>query len=272
MKHTLLIALLFISGLSFAQSTTPAPYCMALGNSEYGGGGIIKVSIGTLSHTSPIYFGGYSYYNTTPAPILYRDSSYVLSVTFDSIKHSGPDAGATDNSWYNIAIAFDTTGASFTGSYNFTTNGTVGATAAAVVKTFTVTVPHGAPLTTVRMRIVRYGTAIGAPGAITFCYAIGRNGDIGETKDYNLSIGDIPPTVTTAVPGVSGSSYAVYPNPTTGMLHISAPDGSPVTIVSVVGTLMYSGTLSGQRLDIAHLPAGLYYLNTNGSRSVIAKQ
>lgn len=262
MKHTLLIIPVLLSIAAGAQTTVPAPYCLAPYNLHAADGGIIKVDIGTMSHASSIYAApGYSYYNALTPPILYRDSAYTLSVTFDSCIHWD---GTTDNSWYMVSIAFDTTGATFAGSYNFEAQGLTNATLLSVVKTFTVTVPHGAPLTNVRMRIVRYGTLSGVPHAENYCRFVSAiNGNIGETKDYNLQIGDIPPVLSVAT--VGANPVIMYPNPTTGIVHI---DGTAI-ITNVLGKVIYSG--AGGAVDLSSSPSGIYYVRTGTAVSILRK-
>jgi hypothetical protein len=268
MKNTLLLFALLITSTSFGQTWVKDPYCYPPSTIGTFGGAIINVSIGTLNNTSgmvsdtfdhPSNFG-YTYFNNLTPPVLYRDSTYTLSVTFDTVH------GTADVSWYDIAIAFDTTGASFTHPINFTANGAVGTTTMRVIKTFTVTVPHSAALDTVRMRIVRYGAAYsGGSHVATPCYPGGSiYGDIGETEDYKLRIMD---AASLNVKNVAEIGYIIYPNPTNGPLHFS---GSGITLYNTLGQKV--GSFPGQDADISYLPAGIYYADGDGRRSIVQKQ
>ena len=292
MKNQFLFCLLtFCPFFSFAQSLNSAPYYYSppiQSNGVYGSmtylGAISNVSIGTLNNSSTLPldtlgspFRCYRYFNNLTPPILYRDSTYILSITFDSIRHSGSDHSydTTDNSWYDIGIDFDTLPAHlFNSLTSFIASGTVNATYLPVTMTFSITIPHTCMLDTVRMRIVRYGDIYDGTSMITptlYWNGVSTNwGNIGETQDYKLSIGNIPPpdTTLTSVQNIAIHSFKPYPNPTTGILHICYPS---VIIYSPFGQKVYEEE-GNSELNISFLPSGIYYTNINGSMSIIQKQ
>jgi hypothetical protein len=61
-----------------------------------------------------------------------------------------------------------------------------------------------------------------------------------------------------------------YPNPTTGMIHLTSAATGPVSIIDLTGTtqIRQSGT---QTLDISHLPDGVYCLIVDGRAERIMK-
>ncbi len=52
----------------------------------------------------------------------------------------------------------------------------------------------------------------------------------------------------------------IYPNPTTGIIHIEA-DQSTVKIMDTMGRPVMNGTIINQKIDISHLPGGFYMLS-----------
>lgn len=258
MKHTLLF-LLLSANVAFGQNYCANPFTLG------GFGAITNVSLGVLNNTTGLQ-GSNGYLDTTlPKPVLYRDSTYVLSVTFDTV---APATWPIDNTWYAIGLPFDTVLGylQFNTLNRFYRSGSPTTTNAPVTDTFQITVPHNATLGTHRLRVVRWGKT---SGGITprLCTDVPITyGSYGESEDYNVLIADIPPVVGVNVP--REQKHAIYPNPTTGIIHIEP--ATEAAIYNLVGQLVYSGT--GTEINISHLPSGIYLLKTNSEMFRIQKQ
>jgi hypothetical protein len=72
---------------------------------------------------------------------------------------------------------------------------------------------------------------------------------------------------TTAVRDIPADEPAVWPNPTTGLLHIPCPDNGslePIRITDALGRTLHAPALPGREsitLDIADWPAGIYLIH-----------
>lgn len=57
------------------------------------------------------------------------------------------------------------------------------------------------------------------------------------------------------------AEFAVYPNPTTGMVYINGLDGGEVIIFDINGKLIYQNKVEGEaQVDLSNLPAGVYFV------------
>jgi hypothetical protein len=57
----------------------------------------------------------------------------------------------------------------------------------------------------------------------------------------------------------SDAAFAIYPNPTDGMIHFDLPAGEvEISVYSVHGRLVYQEQTTGRQLDLTGLPAGIY--------------
>ena len=79
------------------------------------------------------------------------------------------------------------------------------------------------------------------------------------------------------------TNLRIYPNPTTGQLHVTVEDGfktrlydesADYTIYSVTGQLIMRGELQGETaiIDITYLPTGIYYLQVAGEMVKVVKE
>lgn len=69
--------------------------------------------------------------------------------------------------------------------------------------------------------------------------------------------------------------YAIYPNPTRGILHIISPLETTCLVVNVLGNVVHSSELSAGKneLDLSKLPNGIYTIITsNGIRKVVVNR
>lgn len=84
-----------------------------------------------------------------------------------------------------------------------------------------------------------------------------------------MSVGTIEPA--------TGAPAGIFPNPTNGTLHVAAPLGAnaPYVVRDAMGRTVHSGQLTGNTLDLAALPNGIYWLQLKheapGHRVVIAR-
>jgi hypothetical protein len=60
----------------------------------------------------------------------------------------------------------------------------------------------------------------------------------------------------------SGELLKIYPNPTTGILHIEGA-GSKVRILDILGRPVMNGMIINQKIDVSHLPGGFYILSVS---------
>lgn len=59
----------------------------------------------------------------------------------------------------------------------------------------------------------------------------------------------------------AAQEFAVYPNPTTGMVHISGLDGGEVMIFDINGKMIYRNNVEGTaEVDLSNLPSGVYFV------------
>ena len=67
---------------------------------------------------------------------------------------------------------------------------------------------------------------------------------------------------------------SVYPNPANDYLELDLTDKTHLSIYSIIGTLLFENELEpgSSRLDIASLPAGVYYLRAEQQLLKIVKQ
>ena len=64
--------------------------------------------------------------------------------------------------------------------------------------------------------------------------------------------------------------FKVYPNPTSGMLHVDVPEPAPYQIVNVLGQTLMSGQIADE-IDVSGLPEGIYFIRVNGWVSKFVK-
>lgn len=87
-------------------------------------------------------------------------------------------------------------------------------------------------------------------------------------KNYSTSIWYT--SVTTDLPSVTVDDILVYPNPAKDVLNINTEEY--VVITDISGRVCYQGVVKDNRIDIHHLPAGIYVVSLNGSQGTISKR
>ena len=67
------------------------------------------------------------------------------------------------------------------------------------------------------------------------------------------------------------SAFNVYPNPTSGMINITADEPCQVTVFNSTGVLVMSSRLDGQKtIDLSDLPDGVYLLQCAENQKDVA--
>lgn len=251
MKNLILFVSLFLSLSVNAQTYCNPPFATS------GQGCILSVRFGSLYNSTPCV-GGFVWLYSGAIPTFYRDSTYTLEMVFDST--------ITTPTWLCVAIPFDT---SFAAHYNFyTPNRFYYADGLNIATTHTrrlsVTIPHDATLGHTRLRIVRnsFGTTHhicndGIPNAM-----------YGETQNYTINIQDTPPPNISLGINTINRKYSIYPNPTTGVLHIN---GTTISIYNTLGILVFT-SYRKPVIDITDLPTGIYIADIDGNKTVFQKQ
>jgi len=88
----------------------------------------------------------------------------------------------------------------------------------------------------------------------------------GESQDYTLTIGNIPPAPL-SVPVVS-TVGSIYPNPTSGIVNIPY---SNTTVINSLGQVVYTSPATSI-IDLTPLPNGAYYVKYGSQFATITKQ
>lgn len=272
MKKLLIIAFIAVSINTSAQITNPGPYCTAppwLG----GNLGIIgNVTLGTINNITTID-SPYFYYNNISADTLYADSTYTLSVTFDTLR-----GGTADFSGAYIGMDFYHTTSD---DYQFLNPGDyidsipvndIGAFHSPVTRIFTFVVPSDAKHGLGRLRVIRNDVDTPARGADPLC-GPGYLGytEIGETQDYDIYIINHNDTVSYVTP-IAANAYKVYPNPVKNTVQVTA--SGRIIIYDMLGHCIYSNTeyKANEPIDISALPIGLFTLSVNNYSQLLQKQ
>ncbi|MEP6846455.1 MAG: T9SS type A sorting domain-containing protein [Panacibacter sp.] len=100
--------------------------------------------------------------------------------------------------------------------------------------------------------------------------------NLGDFDFWIVGLKDIPGSVNatntlaaTASVGKVAKEMLVYPNPTKNILHIQNTGKAKFTLTNQSGKILLSKTISGNgEINVAHLPAGLYYLKNNETGEV----
>ena len=228
----------------------PAAYCASKGASvayEY----IDLVQLGTINRTSGADGG---YYDGTAG----TTASLPVGVA-QTISFSAGFVGTAYSEYFKVYIDYNHNGV-------FTDAGELVASAAAssvaTTRTATFTVPATVYSGATRMRVVMSDNS-----ATTSCGSY----SYGETEDYTISIsGGVAAKDGNARSGNGlGEQYTLYPNPTSGVLHIARPAGTDqgaefsVRVYDLRGAEVSNLKMVDGQLDVSALRAGTYLLNVS---------
>ena len=65
--------------------------------------------------------------------------------------------------------------------------------------------------------------------------------------------------------------YGIYPNPTSEVLNVRAPEGTLTSVYNITGQLVVAGTLN-KAVDLSHLPKGVYKVVMQYNKRIINKK
>ena len=276
MKKNYIIALLAFSSFTFAQSTDPAPYCLAtFDNGVFDvDNSINQVQVGTLNNISGgrYAFPHYVFYNNLPIVELERGESHDMTLAFDVFGGCG----------FGVWIDFNQDGIFVPQERVLGTISEPLAFGQGVVTTQSFTIPATALLGTTRMRIriaeddqFSQGSNYNTPPCNEGETSIGIL-DWGETEDYTVKI-----TGVLGVNEVSKSAFSVYPNPVNSVLNIATATSEKMSykIFNLQGAVIMSGNVSASNNQIAvdAISQGVYFItmtaadNTSSTMKFIKK-
>lgn len=268
-------ALMLTAGLpvwTFAQTTDPAPYCVA----SYDDGefflprSITEVQLGTLTNVSgneQFAAPHYVYYNNLTAPNLVKGQSYTLTVKT-----------AEEQLIHFLSAFIDFNG---NGQFDLPSEMVLGRTIVDDMipneVSVTFTIPADAALGTTRMRVMaflddEYTWSQNNPSFIACTVFNGGTIDSGETEDYNVNISG---GSTVGVEQLSiEPQFVMVPNPSMGSLKITdAMKGAALEILSVDGSLlMQLEDVSMDLLDVSNLPKGTVIVRLYTQEKVIVQK
>ena len=71
---------------------------------------------------------------------------------------------------------------------------------------------------------------------------------------------------------VGAGSVSVYPNPANETLHVDAPGATAYEIFNNIGNTVDQGPLDGKSINIAALPAGIYFIKIVGDNDAVTRR
>ena len=276
-KITLLVALVVTSTFSClnAQTTSPAPYCVAaFDDVPFSVPDAIKsVTFGSLinSSTTQYAFPHYVFYNNLAIPNFIKGSTANnLSVTFNV------NGGCGYGVWidYNSNNIFEANE-----KISGTPAGTILNISSSTTITQSVTIPATATIgnTRMRVRIVEDDNyTMGTNGySIMPCNASASPTDVmdwGETEDYVINI--------TSGLGLNeineNADLIVYPNPVTTTLNLKQDLSSNISFIifSIAGQEMQTGTINNaqKQINVSSLSEGIYFLHLFENNKSLGQQ
>ena len=109
-------------------------------------------------------------------------------------------------------------------------------------------------------RVADYPEGIGSP--VGFAFAIDGKGYVGTANFGQFYAFDPLVDTATRPPAPHPTPLSVFPNPVADFLRLAAPDteGRPYQLYDSAGRAVATGRVTGQRIDVAGLPAGVYAL------------
>lgn len=264
MKKNYIIALLAFSSFTFAQSTNPAPYCLAtFDNGVFDvDNSINQVQIGTLNNISGgrYAFPHYVFYDNLPVVSLERGQSYDMTLQFNV--YGGCGFGVwIDFNQDDIFVPQERVLGTISEPLGFGEN---------VTTTLSFTIPANAVLGETRMRIriaeddqFSQGTNYNTPPCNEGSTSMGIL-DWGETEDYSVNI-----TGVLGVQDASKSVFSVYPNPANSVLNINTTNAENMSykVFNLQGTEIMSGNVSSSnnQISIDAISQGVYFIKLTAS-------
>ncbi|GAB3729004.1 hypothetical protein GCM10027594_11100 [Hymenobacter agri] len=237
--------------------TTPPPtvtYCASKGSSvayEY----IDLVQLGSINRTSGADAG---YYNGTAT------STSIAAGSSQTISFSAGFTGTAYSEYVKVYIDYNQNGV-FTDAGELVVN--AAASTSATTRTGTFTVPTTAKSGATRLRVV-----LSDNSATTSCGSY----SYGETEDYTVNITGGTFALNGPAVAATGSTLAVYPNPTSDRLHLVLPGNAEpvsVTVLDVRGATVTTARYEGNGvLNVSGLANGLYVVRVNDGTTSFAQR
>ncbi len=271
----LILSALLLVLKAAAQTTTPAPYCMANFDDAQGpavADAIFKVSFGTLNNPTNAQFAAphYAFYNNLAVPNFLKGNTYTLTVVLDV--HGAAGYGVWID--YNQNNVFDAA-EKVAGSSGFN----YPAISPSTTISQSITIPASAlpGNTRMRVRIVEDDGYTGVNGAsIMPCNTSTAAADVmdwGETEDYTINI-------TQATVGLTERgheiAFTLYPNPVSSLLTVNkeATGNLDYQVCDLTGQIVLSGTLAEleKQITVRSLPDGIYFLQLQNSTGFLGRQ
>ena len=264
MKKNYLIALLAFSSFTFAQSTNPAPYCLAtFDNGVFDvDNAITFVELGNLQNNSGgrFAFPHYVFYDNLPLIELERGQSHEITLKFNAYGACG----------YGVWIDFDHDNIFTSLERVVGTVDTPLEMGENVPVTQSFTIPANAMLGSTRMRIriaeddvFSQGTNFYTPPCNEGETSLGIL-DWGETEDYTIKITNV-----LGVNESSKSAFSVYPNPVNSVLNISTATSENMSykIINLQGAEIMSGNInaSNNQISVDAISQGVYFIKITAS-------
>lgn len=227
-------------------------YCTNAFNMICGEGDVItNVLFGTLDNSSACGNAttGYTSYLTTVTPPVVR-----LGDVIDASVTVGPSGDGWLYESVGIWIDFNHNGAFDASEYTSVGTGLDEALSVAI------TIPTTALIGQTRMRVVVAASTAAGFSAAYSCGSLSATNNYGEMEDYLI---DIQPAL--ATPGFNSSNFAMYPNPTTGIVNIkfgNATAVNAINVYSISGQLVFSKQFNtssdNYSIDLQKASTGVY--------------
>lgn len=276
MKKNYFLALLAFSSFTFAQSTNPAPYCLAtFDNGVFEvDNAITQVQVGSLDNVTEgrYAFPHYVLYNNLAAVELQRGIMHQMTLKFNAYGACG----------YGVWIDFNQDGVFVPQERVLGTVSEPLEMGEGTMVQLAITIPANALLGLTRMRIriaeddvFSQGTNFYTPPCNEGETSLGIL-DWGETEDYIVKITDV-----LAVNESSKSAFSVYPNPVNSVLNINTATSENMSykIFNLQGAEIMSGDVStsNNQISVDAISQGVYFItmtaadNTSSTMKFIKK-
>lgn len=247
----------FSASLNFTTANVPAPtYCTSTSTNTTDER-IARVQLGTINNASTSTTGYENF--TSLSTNLTRGTANTITITpfWRSTRYA---------EGYSVWIDYNSDG-DFTdaGEQVFTRTAT---TTTPVAGTFTV--PAATTTGPKRVRVsMKYNAVPTACESFTY----------GQVEDYTVNI--VASGVVNAITSdleIDGNKnnydFAIYPNPTKGILNISSFDNRAVSYViySLIGKKIISGNAIETGIDVSEIPSGIYVIELNDGKKTVSKK
>jgi len=273
-KTTIILMLLILSigKITFAQITNPAPYCAASFVANYNMFNNIKIKGASLSFGAMGDWtdtNGYKFYDTLLFPNLKKADTFSVQLNVFSVGDVEPEYFAL---WidYNHDNTFDSSELVLQNSNTIKALLPVlGAPVSPINKVLTV--PATAITGITRARLMRGTSSVpytpyDSTVSLWPC-PIATPPGYGCTYDFNVNIVNNTTSDVSIVQTIS-PFIEIYPNPASNDVYLKGEiNGTVVNFIDEYGRMVQE-IITGNHIDISHLAAGLYFLQIPDSKQV----